>query len=54
MTLDTKDRRRKLIEAELASYDQAGKEARYQLDFRGERQNLKVVRVSPSILLFNP
>lgn len=54
MKLDTKDERRKRIEAELASYDKDGKEARFQLDFRGERQNLKIVRVNPSILLFNP
>lgn len=54
MTLDTQDGRRRLIEAELAEYDEAKKEARYQLDFRGERQNLKIIRVSPSILLFNP
>lgn len=54
MELDNRSQRKKLIQAELDAYDNLGKDARYQLDFRGEKQNLKIVRVNPSILLFNP
>ena len=48
-----REERRRLIEKELKHYDASSSEARYSLEFRGVKQNLKVIRVAPDKLLFN-
>ena len=47
MVVDLKAQRRELIEAELREYDSKGKKTTYPLEFRGVRENLKVIRLNP-------
>lgn len=54
MVVDLKAQRRELIEAELREYDSTGSKTTYPLEFRGVRENLKVIRLNPGKLLFNP
>lgn len=54
MEVDLKVQRRQLIEAELREYDDNGNKTSYPLEFRGVRENLKVIRINPNKLLFNP
>ncbi len=54
MSLSPELQRRDLIERELSAYNELSVKPTYTLTLRGVRQTLKVIRVNPSALLFNP
>lgn len=53
MSIDPTEERKKLITRELEAYKQSESQPTYTLDFRGNRQNLKVISVSPDKLLLS-